>query len=303
MEQSQLPLRTILFMVMAISFILVACSILTLPPTPPSTEEPPNQPTATNPAGPTKPPATLPASPTQPPTTPSALNGLYVGRYPNGDKAVAYLFKPSGAVAHDFYESVVDPDDAASWPTKEVYVEKEAKEQGYEPYRVDLGEYQLGGDRILLNTQEQYVDSIRQVKFRETVYGDIFDQKNETLSFQAFPGFSSVVIDGAVLIRQGDLTGMKISGDFWQVGMSETILMSFTSGGQFSGSFSAIYHGPGESTIPSHEENGSGQYQVQGNEIIFRYSDGTNKRYVFADLGRDNNRKILAIGGWILEER
>jgi hypothetical protein len=110
-----------------------------------------------------QPPNAIPATPTQLSGHLTALDGLYVGRYPGGDTAMAYLFKPSGTVAYDFYQSVIDPDAAASWPTIEVYVETEAKDKGYEPYRVNLGTYQLLGDRIRLNTQELYIDSIHRL--------------------------------------------------------------------------------------------------------------------------------------------
>ncbi len=239
-----------------------------------------------------QPPTAIPAKPTQLPTPLTALDGLYVGRYPGGDTAVAYLFKPSGAVAYDFYQSVVDPDEAASWPTIEVYVESEAKEKGYEPYRVNIGTYQLLGDRIRLNTQELYIDSTRQVKFKETISGT-FDKKGEELSFRAFPDLSAIAIDGAVLLRQGDLTGTKLSGDFAQDGRA-TIRASFMPDGRFSWWFLSNTGG---------EEQGTGQYQVQGNEIILLYSDGTVQKKVFAYLGRDKNGQVLAIGGWILVER
>ncbi len=276
--------RTILFMVMGMigMLMLVACGNQTPGLAQPSPTERADQPLTA-----------VPVRPTQLPTPLTALDGLYVGRYPGGDTAVAYLFKPSGTVAYDFYQSVVDPDEAASWPTIEVYVETEAEEKGYEPYRVNLGTYQLLGDRIRLNTKELYIDSTRQVKFRETVSGDTFDQKGEELSFRALPDLSSIAIDGAVLLRQGDLTGTKLSGDFAQDGRA-TIRASFTSDGWFSWSFLSNTGG---------EERGTGQYQVQGNEIILQYSDGTVKRSVFAYLVRDKNRQVLAIGDWILAER
>ncbi len=276
--------RMILFMVMWIvgMLMLVACGNETHGQAQPS------------PAGRTNQlPTAIPAKPTHLPIPLTALDGLYVGRYPGGDTAVAYLFKPSGRVAYDFYQSVVDPDEAASWPTIEVYVETEAKEKGYEPYSVNLGTYQLLGDRIRLNTQELYIDSTRQVKFRETVFGDTFDQKGKELSFRALPDLSAIAIDGAVLLRQGDLTGTKLSGDFAQDGRA-TIRASFTPDGRFSWWFLSNTGG---------EEQGTGQYQVQGNEIILQYSDGTVQKKVFAYLGGDKNGKVLAIGGWILVER
>ncbi len=240
-----------------------------------------------------QPPAAISAKPTQPPAPLTALDGLYIGRYPGGDTAVTYLFKPSGAVAYDFYQSVVDPDTAASWPTIEVYVETEAKDKGYEPYSVNLGTYQLLGDRIRLNTQELYVDSAQQVKFRETVSGDTFDQKGEELSFRALPDLSAIAIDGAILLRQGDLTGTKLSGDFAQ-DRRATIRASFTPDGGFS--WSSLSNTGGE-------EQGTGRYQIQGNEIIFQNSDGSVKRSVIADWREENNEEVLAIGGWILEKR
>lgn len=273
-----------LFMVMWIigMFMLLACGIETSMLTQPSL------------AGRTsQPPTAIPAKPTQPSGPLTALDGLYVGRYPGGDVAVAYLFKLSGTVAYDFYQSVVDPDEVASWPTIEVYVESEAKEKGYEPYPVNLGTYQLLGDRIHLNTQELYIDFTQQVKFRETVSGDIFDQKGKELSFRALPDLSAIAIDGAVLLRQGDLTGTKLSGDFAQDGRA-TIRASFTSDGWFSWWFLSN---------TGAEEQGAGQYQVQGNEIIFQYSDGIVKKNVFADWREENSGELLAIGRWILEER
>lgn len=240
-----------------------------------------------------QPPTAIPAKPTQLSGPLTALDGLYVGRYPGGVTAVAYLFKPSGRVAYDFYQSVIDPDAAEAWPTIKVDVEKEAKEKGFEPYSVNLGTYQLLGDRIRLTTQQLQIDSTRQVKFRETVFGDTFDQKGKELSFRALSDLSSLVIDGAVLLRQRNLTGTKLSGDFAQDGRA-TIRASFTPDGRFSWWFLSSTGG---------EERGTGRYQIQGNEIIFQYSDGTVQKKVFADLGRDKNGKVLALGGWILEER
>lgn len=290
------PSRIILFMAMSIigMFMLVACGNGT-----PRLAQP-------SPAGhANQPPTAVPAEPTQLPKPLTALNGLYVGRNRDSDIAVAYLFKPSGTVAHDFYQSVVDPDEAAGWPTIEVYVETEAK--GYEPYRVSLGTYQLLGDRIRLNTHELYVDATRKVNFRETAFGDPIDQ-NEELSFRTLPDLSAISIDGVVLVRQGDLTGTKLSGDFAQDGQA-TIRASFTPNGEFSWSFSSTYNGPGATggmtgvTVTGSGEEVTGQYQVQGNEIILRYSDGRVDEKVFADLGRESGREVLAIGGWILEER
>ncbi len=203
MNKKPLGIIHLLVIFLLVIIVQVACRIETpRPPTPISDN-------GTNPF----PTATAFVS-TQPPRMFNSLEGLYIGRYPRGEKAVAYLFKPSGAVAYDFYQSVVDPDLAAGWPMVEVYVEKEAVDKGYEPYRVSLGTFHLLGDRIRLDTQEMYIDTSQQVKFRETVYGDTFDQKGEELSFSALPDFSAVTIDGAVLIRQGDLTGTRLSGHF-----------------------------------------------------------------------------------------
>jgi hypothetical protein len=113
------------------------------------------------------------------------------------------------------------------------------------------------------------------------------------MSFRALPDLLAIAIDNAILLRQADLTGTRLSGDFAQDGRA-TIRASFTPDGQFSWWFLSS---------TGAEEQGTGQYQIQGNEIIFQYSDGIVKRNVFAYWTEENNEEVLAIGGWILVKR
>lgn len=217
------------------------------------------------------------------------LEGLYVG----GDaqqRARWYFFKRSGAVAIDFSAAIVDPDEAAGWPVVEVYTASQAREQGYDPSGVELGTFQVMGERIRLVTQMFAVDHRRKVKFREQVYGDTFDRKGNDESFRASGDFQEVRIDELLLVRQGDQSGRWLEGEFAHEAFGaerRSGRLIFTRSGLFS-------------LREVGEEAGSGRYEIRGNDIALLFSDGRTVTQPFGYLGRDDRgREYVALGGLI----
>ncbi len=237
-----------------------------------------------------------------------SLAGLYVG----GDylsRARWYWFKPSGAVAVDFVDAMIDPDDALTWPTYKVYVATEAERQGFHVVPCTLGSYQLVGSTIRWTTRDFQVDPARKVKFVETVYGETFDQNKKNEDVRRRQGLDVVQVGPLVLVRQQEQAGRTLEGEYAieAVGVERVSGRArFTSTGEFAMNVGSLYTGPGAggsltgTAIPPGGSTGTGRYEVRRHEIVFYNSDGTISKQLFGYLGADGEGgETITVGGLV----
>ncbi len=240
------------------------------------------------------PPAPAPGPSFPPAASRDALEGLYVGRYPDGDLAVSYLFAPSGRVALGL-RRMVDPDAIAGWKAQLVPMGVVIAKEG-DVFDVTLGTYQLLGDRIRLRTRELTVDVRRQLRLLAELWKEKWDRDTiQEKEFRAVRGREQIEIDRAVLVRQRDQTGRKLTGEFAHelvFPMRRSARYSFTPAGAFAyeDMFLGMVAGGGEI-------RGRGNYEIRGHEILFFHADGKVERRLFGDLGRDEKgREWVVIG-------
>ncbi len=259
------------------------------------------------------------AAQTNPAPASDQLEGIYVAQ--EQGYAHWYYFKPSGAVALDCDQMLIDPDEALTWPTYEVYVETNAEERGYRPVACSLGRYQLQGEHIRFNALAFSVDPSKRTKFRERAFAGDKDRTGDE-RLRTLRGFDVVQIVKAiplsvdpnysrtwVLVRQSDQTGRKLEGEFFNLVMSAPVgtlntgaagTANFSSGGQFSLAVETSWEGNTAASPRPGGSGGTGRYEIQGHEIIFYNSDGTVSVRNFGYLGKDRNgREFIAIGGFL----
>ncbi len=253
-------------------------------------------------------------------SAPDRLEGIYVAR--ETGYAHWYYFKPSGAVALDCDQILVDPDEALAWPTYKIYVEINAEQKGYRPVDCSLGRYRLRGDQIRFNALAFSVDPSRRTKFREGAFEGQKDRKGDE-RLQTIRGFDVIQIVKAVplpgvdpnysrtwvLDRQSDQTGRRLEGEYFNLVMSAPVgtlstgtagRANFSPDGQFSLAVETAWEGNAAASPHPGGRLGNGTYEIQGHTIIFHNSDGTVSTRNFGYLGKDNKgREFIAIGGFI----
>ncbi len=233
--------------------------------------------------------------------TAGSLDGLYIGRYAGGDQAVSYFFTPSGRVTVDA-PHLVDPDAVVGWKKVLVPIGGDLPE-GDQIFDLRLGTYAVRGNQIELRTREVKADAARQLMLLQELWRENWERDQvQAKPLRVLAGGERLEIDGAVLIRQADQTGGKLAGEFANEVITATLRRSgratFTPDGRFS--LSEEWTGGALINVPSGSANqGNGRYEIQGNEIILRYSDGRVEKRLFGYLGQAGGKEYVAMGGLI----